>query len=149
MLISLKSWCCLQSNSGLYYQRMFSYNTWRYFFLIMSFSPQVTMNMKSWCISFTSLYGPLKYLLHSSQDLRLESTLQLCHSLSGKFSNTYNSSEKLKQYFSPSFIQLSVPKHCRWHCHSFLKPCTTVIWTNRDKLSTQQSVHVADPVSVS
>lgn len=100
---------------------MFSPNTWSYFLKII-FSPEFTMNMKIRCISFTSLYGPWKYLLHSSQALRLESTLQLCHSLSGKFSNIYNSSEKLNQYFSPSFIQLSVPKHYRWHCHSTSSP---------------------------
>lgn len=91
-------------------------------FLKISFSLEVTMIMKIWCISFTSLYKPWKYLLRSSQGLRLESALQSCHSLSGKFSKTYNFSEKMSQYVSPSFIQLSVPNHYRWHCPSSWSP---------------------------
>lgn len=69
MLISCNIYCCLQNNSELYDQRMFSYNTWNDFFKLSLFHlklPAVSdyedliyqLHFLIWALKISSLFVP-------------------------------------------------------------------------------------------
>lgn len=91
-----KIFCCLQSNSkNVLLQHM------ELLLLLIFFHIKLLWRWKLEASALPSLFVPLKCFLNLSQSQRLESTLQLCHSLFGKFLNSYSFLEKLKQTFFP------------------------------------------------